>query len=81
MRDTPRTMPDPIPPFDELPELMLSLRNFGSRRGRSDEQRALDDEEARFFAPILDARRAAAAAVTRIQVVSAFDGRRIGALI
>lgn len=81
MRDTPPTMPDSIPPFDELPELMLSLRSFGSRRRRPDEHRALDDEEARFFAPLLDARRAAAAAVTRNQVISAFDGRRIGALI
>ena len=80
MRDAISTMSNPIPPFDELPELMLSLRMFGSRR-RAPNEHALDQEEARFFAPILDARRAAAVAVTRGQVVAAFDARRLGALL
>lgn len=80
MRDATPGMPEPIPPFDELPELMLSLRSFGSRRHVPNEL-ALDDEHARFFAPMLDARRAAAVAVTRVQVVSAFDARRMGALL
>jgi hypothetical protein len=73
-------MSNPIPPFDELPELTLSLRSFGSRR-RSSNDRTLDDEQARFFAPMLEARRAATAAVTRMQVVAAFDARRLGALV
>lgn len=81
MRETILTMSDPVPPFDELPELMLSLRTFGSRRRRPEEPRGLDVEEGRFFGPILDARRAAAVAVTRVQVVGAFDARRIGALL
>jgi hypothetical protein len=74
-------MPDSIPPFEALPELTLSLRSFGSRRGVPDEQQVLDDEEARFFAPILEARRAAAGVLTRVQVVAAFDARRLGALL
>lgn len=73
-------MTDSIPPFEELPELTLSLRSFGSRRRLPDEQ-ALEEEQARFFAPMLDARRAAAVAVTRAQVVAAFDARRLGALL
>jgi hypothetical protein len=81
MRDATLTMPDSIPPFDELPELTLSLRSFGSRRRLPNGQRVLEDEEARFFAPMLDARRAAATAVTRVQVVAAFDARRLGALL
>lgn len=74
-------MPDSTPPFDLLPELMLSLRSFGSRRRVANQQSALDDEEARFFAPMLDARRAAGDAVTRLQVVAAFDTRRLVALL
>jgi hypothetical protein len=81
MHDVLRVMSDPIPPFDELPELTLSLRSFGSRRRSPNEDASLHDEQARFFAPLLDARRAAAVAVTRLQVVAAFDARRIGALL
>jgi hypothetical protein len=73
-------MSHPIPPFDELPELTLSLRSFGSRRRRPNEG-AVDDEQERFFRPMLDARRAATVAVTRAQVVAAFDARRLGALV
>ena len=81
MRDATLAMPDSIPPFDELPELTLSLRSFGSRRRMPDQHGWLDEDEARFFAPMLDARRAAAAATSRGQIVGAFDGRRIGALL
>jgi hypothetical protein len=81
MRETSLTMSDPVPPFDELPELMASLRIFGSRRRLSHAHEALADQEARFLAPLLDARRAAANAVSRIQVVAAFDSRRIAALV
>ena len=74
-------MSEPIPPFDELPELMLSLRSIGSRRGWPNDAVALEEEQQRYFAPLLDARRTAAKAVTRTQVIAAFDGRRVTALI
>src|SRR5690349_8165640 len=73
-------MSDPATPFDELPELMLSLRSFGSRRGH-DESVALTDNQDRFFAPLLDCRRRAAQAISREQVVAAFEPRRLTALI
>jgi hypothetical protein len=74
-------MPDPTPPFDELPELMLSLRSIGSRRSWPNEHVVLQEEQERYFAPLLDARRTAAKALTRTQVIAAFDGRRVAALI
>ena len=67
--------------FPELPELMLSLRSFGSRRGSPNESGSLDEEQARFFAPLLDGRRTAAQAISRPQVVAAFDSRRLAALV
>ena len=67
--------------FPELPELMLSLRAFGSRRGSPNESGILDDEQERFFAPLLDGRRSAALAISRPQVVAAFDSRRLAALL
>jgi len=74
-------MPDPVTPFDELPELMLSLRSFGSRRGGQEPSAALTDNQDRFFAPLLDCRRRAAQAISREQVVAAFESRRLTALI
>jgi hypothetical protein len=74
-------MPNSTPPFEELPELTRSLRSFGSRRHAPNENPALDEAQARFFAPLLDARRTAATALTRAQVAAAFDARRIGASI
>ena len=65
----------------ELPELMLSLRSFGSRRGAPNESGPLDAEQERFFAALLDARRTAAQAISRPQVVAAFDSRRLAALM
>ena len=67
--------------FPELPELMLSLRSFGSRRGAPNESRALEEDQSRFFAPLLDGRRTAAQAASRPQVVAAFDARRLAALV
>ena len=67
--------------FPELPELTLSLRSFGSRRGSPNESGSLDEEQARFFAPLLDGRRTAAQAISRPQVVAAFDPRRLAALV
>jgi hypothetical protein len=74
-------MSESIPPFDELPELMLSLRSIGSRRSWPNDAVAMEEEQQRYFAPLLDARRAAAKAFTRSQVIIAFDGRRITALM
>lgn len=68
------------PPFDELPELMLSLRSLGSTRRMPNDAAALEDQE-RFFAPLLAGRRGAAQAVSRPQVVAAFDARRMTAMI
>jgi hypothetical protein len=67
--------------FPELPELMLSLRSFGSRRGSPNESGSLDEEQERFFAPLLDGRRAAAQAISRPQVVAAFDAPRLAAIL
>ena len=64
----------------ELPELMLSLRSFGSRRGVPNEAGSLDAEQEHFFAPLLDGRRTAAQAMSRAQAVAAFDSRRLTAL-
>ena len=66
-------------PFDELPELTLSLRSFGSGRRSSAERQAVSEEQERYFGPLLDARRAAASARTREQVVAAFEPRRLTA--
>lgn len=74
-------MTEPNSPFDELPELMLSLRSIGSRRSQPTTPPELVEEQERYFAPLLDARRAAAKAVTRAQVIAAFEGRRLTALI
>lgn len=67
--------------FPELPELMLSLRSFGSRRGAPNEAGSLDEEQERFFAPLLDGRRAAAQASSRPQVVAAFDARQLATIV
>jgi len=67
--------------FSELPELMLSLRSFGSRRGMPNEAGSLEEEQARFFAPFLDGRRTAAQAISRPQVVAAFDSRQLASLV
>jgi len=74
-------MSESLPPFDELPELMLSLRSIGSRRSLPNDAVAMEEDQHRYFGPLLDARRTAAKALTRAQVIGAFDGRRITALI
>ena len=74
-------MSESIPPFDELPELMRSLRSIGSRRSWPNDAVAMEEEQQRYFAPLLDARLTASKALTRPQVIAAFDGRRITALI
>ena len=74
-------MTESNPPFDELPELMLSLRSIGSRRSQPTALPELVEEQERYFAPLLDARRAAAKAATHAQVIASFEGRRLTALI
>jgi hypothetical protein len=69
------------PPFDELPELMLSLRSIGSHRRQPNDSADLEQDQERFFSPLLAGRRSAAQAVTRPQVVAAFDARRMTAMI
>jgi hypothetical protein len=55
-----------------VPELTLSLRNFAAPG-------ALGDVHARYFAPLLDARRAAAIATRWNSRVTAFDADRLEA--
>jgi hypothetical protein len=68
-------------PFDDLPELMRSLRSFGSRRGPPNDDGSSLSDQNRFFAPLLDGRRSAGRAISRPQVVAAFDARRLTAAI
>jgi hypothetical protein len=58
---------------EPLPELTLALRTLGSRRGRSGE----GNEQERFFAPLLEARRAAARAGDVEMAVTSFDAARL----
>ena len=74
-------MADPPPSFDELPELTLSLRSFGSRGRNSRDGALVSEEQERFFAPLLHARRQAAGATTRVAVVAAFDAPRLLVLL
>jgi hypothetical protein len=70
-------MADHPPPFDELPELTRSLRSLGSRRRASGQAEAASEDQERYFAPLLDARRRAAEARGPALVAAAFDARRI----
>src|SRR5262249_22639503 len=45
-----------------LPELTRALRTFGSRRGTRSRRESAPAEQRRFFAPLLEARKAASAA-------------------
>ena len=60
---------------EPLPELTLALRTLGSRRRRGGE----GNEHERFFAPLLEARRAAARAPDVETAVTAFDPDRLNA--
>lgn len=77
MADQPPTPPPAAqPPIDELPELTLSLRSFGSRRG-SLESAAVTEEQERYFAPLLDARKRANNAKSRGQIIAAFEATHV----
>ena len=58
---------------EPLPELTLALRALGSRRRRRGE----GNEQERFFAPLLEARRAAARAADVETAVASFDAARL----
>lgn len=60
---------------EPLPELTLAMRTLGSRRGRRGE----GNEQERFFAPLLEARRAAARAPDVETAITAFDADRLNA--
>lgn len=60
---------------EPLPELTLALRALGSRRRRRGE----GNEQERFFAPLLEARRAAARAGDVEAAVTSFDAARLNA--
>ena len=62
-------------PPEPIPELTLALRTLGSRRGRRGE----GNEHERFFAPLLEARRAAARAADVEAALTAFDAERLTA--
>jgi hypothetical protein len=57
-----------------VPEVTRALRAFGSRRGQRTSRPTGSDEQHRFFAPLLIARRAASVAMTPAEVIAAFDG-------
>ncbi|HEY4303494.1 MAG TPA: hypothetical protein VGM82_03455 [Gemmatimonadaceae bacterium] len=56
-----------------LPELTRTLRAFGSRRGRRSTRETEASEQLRFFAPLMDARRAATKGGENQSSIAAFD--------
>lgn len=61
-----------------LPELTRTLRSFGSSRARRARRETDASEQARFFGPLLDARRSAAA-LDSVAAIGAFDGAALSA--
>lgn len=60
-----------------LPELTRALRGFGSQRRARGSRTSRGEEQHRFFAPLLEARREAEDAATPNAVLAAFDARRL----
>ena len=56
-----------------VPELTSALRAFGSRRGHRSVRKSAAEDQQRFFAPLLDARRQAVAAKSSSAAMAAFD--------
>ena len=56
-----------------LPELTRTLRTFGSRRGHRGRRPSAPADQQRFFAPLVDARRAASKSKTPIDTIAAFE--------
>jgi hypothetical protein len=64
-----------------LPEVTRALRALGSRRATRGTRRNPTDKEARFFAPLIAARRASMDAREASAVIGAFEARRLAAQI
>lgn len=60
-----------------LPEVTRALRALGSRRGTRGSRRNPTDKEARFFAPLIAARRASMSARDAATVIASFDAKRL----
>lgn len=60
-----------------LPELTRTLRTFGSRRGQRGRRPNAAADQQRFFAPLVDARRAASKHASRKDVIEAFDSTEL----
>src|SRR5258708_20384010 len=60
-----------------LPEVTRALRALGSRRGERGTRRNPTDKEARFFAPLIAARRASMDARDAGGVIAAFGAKRL----
>ncbi|MEO7085278.1 MAG: hypothetical protein ABI442_03585 [Gemmatimonadaceae bacterium] len=56
-----------------LPELTSALRTLGSRRGNRSVRAVAPEEQRRFFAPMLRARREAGESLTAAATIAAFD--------
>jgi hypothetical protein len=56
-----------------IPELTRALRALGSRRGHGSARETGPDEQQRFFAPLMAARRSATQAPTPREAITAFD--------
>ena len=64
-----------------LPEVTRALRALGSRRGARRGRVASSDAEARFFAPLIEARRGSMEARDAESVIAAFDAVRLARVI
>ena len=60
-----------------LPEVTRALRALGSRRGARGTRRNPTDKEARFFAPLIAARRTSMDARDAVGVIASFDAKRL----
>lgn len=60
-----------------LPEVTRALRALGSRRGARGTRRNPTDKEARFFAPLIAARRASMNSRDAASVIESFDAKRL----
>ena len=64
-----------------LPEVTRALRVFGSTRAERGKRSAAASDQQKFFAPLLDARRAAGAAGAATAVIAAFDAASLAQAI
>ncbi|HEV8448437.1 MAG TPA: hypothetical protein VGQ44_16525 [Gemmatimonadaceae bacterium] len=56
-----------------LPELTRTLRTFGSRRGQRGRRPNAAADQQKFFAPLVDARRAASKTSSAVETIAAFE--------